>query len=170
MVWLATIVLLIRSLFAEDQFFYKNPAYRECGFRSDSASIVIYSSHYFVYEPFQYGPEPIRYREHENLPAPLNFISYQIFDPGPLNFGFHFAPWLYYGDWSKRPLARSWNLTIPDWPILILTAIIPLLWWRRTHTHRQPPGICPQCGYDLRATPTQCPECGSIRSPAPNPT
>ena len=31
--------------------------------------------------------------------------------------------------------------------------------WRRSR--RTPPGRCPQCGYDLRATPDRCPECGA---------
>jgi len=26
----------------------------------------------------------------------------------------------------------------------------------------RPPAFCPECGYDLRATPTCCPECGRV--------
>ena len=29
---------------------------------------------------------------------------------------------------------------------------------------RRKDGLCPECGYDLRATPGRCPECGAVPS------
>jgi hypothetical protein len=55
-------------------------------------------------------------------------------------------------------------LRLPYWPLVAATALPPA-WRLLTHRHhrrrtRAAQGLCPRCGYDLRATPDRCPECG----------
>jgi hypothetical protein len=54
-------------------------------------------------------------------------------------------------------------LWIPWWAVALLFATSPALAvWRRWRSRAAHPGLCPACGYDLRATPDRCPECGAI--------
>lgn len=51
----------------------------------------------------------------------------------------------------------------PYWFLLLLTLPGPLILasrWKR-HRYRHRLGLCPTCGYDLRASRDRCPECGS---------
>jgi hypothetical protein len=57
------------------------------------------------------------------------------------------------------------NLVIPYWALAAVTGALPFasaLRWRRRRLRRNRAahGLCPTCGYDLRATPERCPECG----------
>jgi cyanate permease len=61
----------------------------------------------------------------------------------------------------------------PEWEIPLLafgagaTVFVWLAVWvvrkARRQAERLSSGLCPSCGYDLRATPNRCPECGAVR-------
>src|SRR4051812_7701911 len=61
---------------------------------------------------------------------------------------------------------------LPYWVPAAAFAVAPAVYAARTTARRRRErlrkGLCPRCGYDLRASPDQCPECGT-RAPAPTP-
>jgi hypothetical protein len=61
---------------------------------------------------------------------------------------------------SHRSIGVGWST--PYWFLLLLCSVAPVLhvvgFLRRGRQRRL--GLCPRCGYDLRATPGLCPECG----------
>jgi predicted amidophosphoribosyltransferase len=58
---------------------------------------------------------------------------------------------------------------VPFWALAFATAMVPgLVSARRAcRTRRLRVGLCPACGYDLRATPDRCPECGTAPTTPP---
>ena len=95
-------------------------------------------------------------------------LNTRYLDPGPKDFYFIRAPDSIAP--NGRPWARHGTLTFPYWFALLITAALPA-WWCIRHRARQrrarriAAGLCPTCGYDLRATPERCPECGTEAKP-----
>ena len=77
-------------------------------------------------------------------------------------------------DWPRNALGFKYEypqqinnatlrgVVVPCWFVLLLSASLPGYRLARRIRRRHPPGHCPACGYDLRATPERCPECGTI--------
>ena len=78
-------------------------------------------------------------------------------------------------DYGKRLLgfgtdvapAGGRYVNVPYWFLILVTAVWPLIMARRElrRWRRFGRGLCPVCGYDLRASTDRCPECGTAVPP-----
>ena len=99
-------------------------------------------------------------------------------DAAPNGWGFGFARVrLLRGPWQPPRTGESPGAVAEErvyraafGPILVATAAVPAaavvvvgpLRRRRLGRRAERLGLCPACGYDLRATPDRCPECGAV--------
>ncbi len=56
------------------------------------------------------------------------------------------------------------TVRLPYWLVALVTGVAPAMWLvrRRREARRARKGLCPCCGYDLRASAERCPECGLV--------
>jgi hypothetical protein len=71
---------------------------------------------------------------------------------------------------GRRAIRRYWHerlavpvTSAPHWVVALAGIVLPICFVTRTVRRRRilGRGGCPQCGYDLRASPGRCPECGT---------
>ena len=64
---------------------------------------------------------------------------------------------------NDQPVARVRvrRLAVPMWCVAALFSVLPIWKLVAIRSRRNRVGVCPSCGYDLRATPDRCPECGA---------
>ena len=69
-------------------------------------------------------------------------------------------------EFGRWPSTGAPGVRLPHWLVMMTLLVPPVLAARRHWWIVRGAGLCPNCGYDLRATPERCPECGTVPEPA----
>jgi hypothetical protein len=183
MVSAAGVSLWVRSRLVTEELYW-GPSGRLCWVRSSQGQLIVIVATHQSLGPTGLGwhqrwteshPHPNALLNPPLIALPHNGEFYsqhqKEYDLGFLNSGI-----------SSAMISRMWppfgtpgNLyyvVTPAWVFVAMT--LPWVPLRSTYiflrgTRRRVAGLCPTCGYDLRATPDRCPECGSAVPPHASP-
>jgi hypothetical protein len=150
----ATCAIWVRSVFIWDQCTDVDGA----GIVQSSVSL---RGRFIFYRHWQIKPQKAwGYRNSGRFP------ERPMIEDKPGTLGFVWEDVLYVGGF-RQSSSRRLLIAVPYWAIALSTAVLPTvcarrLWRRRIHRGA---GLCPVCGYDLRASPKRCPECGRVIAP-----
>ena len=168
LLFLAVCALWARGYWVSDSFKRIQP-YVDDEIELGGGGVTWMRSEYGVHRNFYVPPEFGVWRHSSDEPHPS--LSRTLRDGGTPAGWLNFAGFLtgrHYGDPAELP---SRAIGVPYWAVFLFVGIAPaLIGIRRLRgRRRRDPGLCPRCGYDLRATPGRCPECGTIASPPATP-
>jgi hypothetical protein len=151
------LMLWVRSYWAYDDWHYGMPP--DAGGHMTSVSVMSGNGRLLVWET--HGPSGS-----SGPPVGLFYASHD-----PFLLGIDDQPtWLRrhvgyeYHAYSARPVTIR-SVWLPHGFVAAVLACPPVVWrlraGRRRRRDRLRNGLCPACGYDLRASPDRCPECGT---------
>jgi hypothetical protein len=147
--FLATCALWVRSGIVGDEWgwyqsstqFYYTFVSASGRFQLDWVDTSLDDDSYY-YNPVGYSPIPSTVNLATNLGGSVHYR----------------LPGIEFERFASREMTAAVHYAIPA----VLTLPLPFMRLRLLRRSRCKPqkGICPHCGYDLRATPDLCPECG----------
>jgi hypothetical protein len=144
----ATAVMWVRSYHAIDSFLYNVTPRQQLGVQAEHGYLFLSDT-----------------RLHPPVGSTVMFASDGGFSTTPpvpwedrspdavLGFGRQAVSWRD-GNFTSIRIPLAWAL--------VACLLAPAVWVVRQARRRKGAGLCPACGYDLRATPDRCPECGAV--------
>jgi hypothetical protein len=136
-----------------------------------SLLLCLYAAVCWVVAVHEGGPYLRGYDVFQPLEPPRVFTSAELNGYRPPLPTFNFGGFrIQQGFRAEYMIEYGRVYTVPFWFLSLLFGVASSVWlrgrwheWRRARRVRLwEAGVCPDCGYDLRATPGQCPECGTI--------
>jgi hypothetical protein len=97
---------------------------------------------------------------HEVPPSDLDISEFGLDGWDKHKYGFEL------GECYAEYIYSEKLLKVPDWFVAVIATILPVTWllFARHSRNRRKLGLCPRCGYDVRASPDRCSECGQALS------